>query len=102
MPPRVEYHHLADLEIIRAHLRYVRDGGATVGNDFLFAMDKAVGRVATMPKSCSPHFAGTRMARVGKFRHWVVFTEEPHRILIIAVMHSSRRPGYWRRRLPRP
>ncbi len=100
MPPPVDYHYLADREIIRAHARYIRDGGATVGNKFLVAMDQAIHRVSSMPKSCSPHLVGTRMARVPGFRHWVVFIEESHRILIVSLMHSSRRPGYWRRRLP--
>ncbi len=100
MPPPIDYHYLADREIIRAHARYLRDGGAIVGSNFLLAMDQAIQRVSTMPKSCSPHLAGTRMTRVRRFRHWVVFIEEPHRILIVALMHSSRRPGYWQRRLP--
>ena len=64
MLPPVEYHYLADREIIRAHARYLRDGGAIVGSNFLLAMDQAIHRVSTMPKSCSPHLAGTRMVRV--------------------------------------
>ena len=102
MPPPVEYHHLADREIIRAHLWYVRDGGASVGNDLLLAMDKAIRRIESTLKSCSPHLAGTRMARVGKYRHWVVFIEEPHQILIVSLVHSGRHPGYWRKRIRKP
>jgi toxin ParE1/3/4 len=33
------------------------------------------------------------------FPHAVVYWEQPDRIWIVAVMHGSRKPGYWRQRL---
>ena len=35
------------------------------------------------------------------FPHGVLYTVESDFILIIAVAHGSRKPGYWRERLPR-
>lgn len=34
------------------------------------------------------------------FPYAVLFTIEPESILIVAVMHCSREPGYWKRRVP--
>lgn len=35
----------------------------------------------------------------GRFRFNLIYTIEPGRILIIAVAHQKRRPGYWAYRL---
>ena len=34
------------------------------------------------------------------FPYAILFLDQPDRILIVAVMHMKRRPGYWRERLP--
>ena len=33
------------------------------------------------------------------FPYAVLYVDQPDRVLVIAVMHMSRRPGYWRDRL---
>jgi plasmid stabilization system protein ParE len=33
------------------------------------------------------------------FPYAVLYVDQPDRVLIIAVMHMKRRPGYWRKRL---
>ena len=40
-----------------------------------------------------------RRCLVRVFPYSVLYTVEPDFILIIAVMHAKRRPGYWRHRL---
>ena len=37
-----------------------------------------------------------------RFPHGVLYVEEPGGILIVAVMHLRREPGYWRSRLNNP
>ena len=32
----------------------------------------------------------------------IVYEIEPHRVVIIAVAHARRRPGYWKSRVRRP
>jgi toxin ParE1/3/4 len=34
----------------------------------------------------------------GKFPYGILYTIEPDYILILAVMHCSRKPGYWKSR----
>jgi hypothetical protein len=36
------------------------------------------------------------------FPYGVLYTVEPDFILIVAVMHGSREPGYWKRRVVAP
>ena len=49
------------------------------------------------------HFPGTqaRYRRVSRFPYLVIFYERPDEVevLIVAVAHERRRPGYWRGRL---
>jgi toxin ParE1/3/4 len=35
------------------------------------------------------------------FPYAVLYVDQPDRVLIIAVMHMKRQPGYWRKRLTR-
>ena len=95
----VEYDPLAMREIRHARRRYGRVSAALAAR-FIAAFDVAIALASNTPAVCSPHLDGTRLSRVRKFPYWVVFLEEPQRILVLSLMHSSRRQGYWRRRLP--
>ena len=41
---------------------------------------------------------GTRKIKLPRFPYFLVYRDEPERILIIAVAHGARRPGYWQHR----
>ena len=66
------------------------------------AFNIALTRAEQTPQAFSPHLYGTRVAPLRRFPYWIVFVEDAQRILILAVMHSHRKPGYWRKRLPKP
>lgn len=95
----VEFDPRAIDEIRHARRWYARASTA-LANRFIAAFDTAVDLAAGTPGVCTPGLHGTRLSRVRKFPYWVVFVEEPNRILVLALMHVRRRPGYWRRRLP--
>jgi len=95
----IEFDPRATNEVRRAQGWYARRS-ASVAARFAAALDVAVNHASQTPRACSPHIRGTRIVRVRRFPYWVVFVEEPHRVYILAVKHSSRRPSYWRRRLP--
>lgn len=95
----VEFDPRATSEVRRAQSWYTRRSVA-VAVRFAAALDAALNQASQMPQTCSPHLRGTRIVRARRFPYWVVFIEEPHRVFVVAVMHASRRPGYWRRRLP--
>ena len=43
--------------------------------------------------------ASARMRKTQRFPYGVVYVPETDRIVIVAGMHGSRRPGYWKNRL---
>jgi plasmid stabilization system protein ParE len=95
---KVEFHRLADKEYDGAFKYYAeRSPGAALR--FKEAVDAAVRRIELGP-DLLPRYSGPfRWVRVQRFSYILVFrrrgTEE---IVIVAVAHTSRRPGYWRRR----
>jgi hypothetical protein len=95
----IDYDRLAMREIRFARHYYGRIR-AELAIRFMAAFTDSIRRIERTPQSFTPHTHGTRIAPIRKFRHWIVFIELPQHILIVALMHSSRRPGYWRRRLP--
>lgn len=71
---------------------------AGLGQDFITAVERAVARIATFPEHGSQYLLGTRRIVLRRFPFSVVYISEVERVLIVAVAHHSRRPGYWRTR----
>jgi toxin ParE1/3/4 len=96
----VEFHPLAIEEARAARRRYARVS-QNLAAQFVAELDTAVVRVGANPPGYPPHLHGTRVCRLGRFPYLFVYLElTPDRVLVVAVAHSHRRPGYWRRRLP--
>lgn len=99
MAQPVDFHRLARREIRVAQQRYTRLGDA-LGRRCFDALFVTLERVENRPMTCSPHSYGTRIAPLRKFPYWVVSAEQSDGLFVLALMHKSRRPGYWRRRKP--
>lgn len=86
----VEFHPLAIDEVRAARRWYAR-----------VSQNLAVAHIGANPAGYPPHLHGTRIYRLNRFPYLVVYLElTPDRVLVVAVAHAKRRPGYWRRRLP--
>jgi plasmid stabilization system protein ParE len=59
----------------------------------------ALRQVSNFPESGSPHALGTRRLVLRAFSYSIVYRIEPDVVTVVAVAHTSRRPGYWRSRL---
>jgi len=62
-------------------------------------MHQALVDIASHPFRFPGHTQGARRCLIRKFRHAIIFQILPDHIFVIAVMHTSRRPGYWRTRV---
>jgi plasmid stabilization system protein ParE len=66
---------------------------------FIDAVDAAVRRIRESADALPVLSGKYRRVRVEKFPHLLVFYARTDReIRVVAVAHTSRRPGYWRRR----
>ena len=70
-----------------------------LGERFLQAVKATESIVLKHPLSGQPYEAGTRKHRVRKFPFALIYKEFPDRVMVFAVAHFSRKPGYWIERL---
>ena len=59
------------------------------------------GRIATGPVPGASARSPIRRVLVPKFPFALIVEETPERVLVLAVAHAKRRPGYWRSRAAR-
>jgi toxin ParE1/3/4 len=95
---KVEFHRLADKEYEEG-FKYYAERSPDTAQRFKKAVDAAVHRIADSPDSLPRMLGPNRWVRVQRFRHILVFRERtPNEVVVLAVAHTSRRPGYWRNR----
>ena len=95
---RVVFHQLAAREYRYARDWYA-DRAAEAAEDFCIAVDQAVSRISSdsefLPKLGSVY----RWVRVRRFPYVLIFRQRSQEsVMVMAVAHTSRQPGYWRGR----
>lgn len=95
----VIFHRLAAREF-RSAKNWYRQRSVEVAERFASAVDRAVNRIVVDADSL-PVLAGTyRYARVTRFPYVLVVRRvDDDVVMVVAVAHTSRRSGYWRRRV---
>ena len=93
----IELHAEAQAEFISA-ARYYEDQADNLGLDFIDAVRRTVQRILEYPESGRPFGRRLRRVLVPGFPYGLLYRAGPQRILIVAVAHLHRRPGYWRSR----
>jgi plasmid stabilization system protein ParE len=90
----------AELESSR---QWYEERAPGLGAEFLQEVDRAVAAIREAPTRWSLYDASQRIRRyhVHRFPYGVVYRIGKQAIQIIAVMHLSRHPGYWRVRTGR-
>ena len=88
----------ADAELMRA-ITWHATKRPGLEEEFIAEVEEAVQRALRAPESGSPHLFGTRRMLVNRFHYDLVYVLREPRVLIVAVAHQRRRPGYWRGRL---
>jgi len=71
---------------------------AGLGRRFRNAVETALEHVREMPFRFRVLHTPFRRCLVPNFPYSIIFTVEPTSILVIAVAHAKRKPGYWRDR----
>lgn len=69
-----------------------------LGGDFLAEIEHCFERIAAMPESGPLVYGKFRRRVVLRFPYSVIYEILPDAILVVAIAHQSRRPGYWRQR----
>jgi plasmid stabilization system protein ParE len=92
------FHPAAQVELDKAFLYYEgRQPG--LGRRFDAAFEECLSRVLDNPKAWGVIDDGFRLCRLKKFPYGILYKIQDEGIVIVAVMHLHRRPGYWKDRV---
>ncbi|WNZ49145.1 type II toxin-antitoxin system RelE/ParE family toxin [Leptolyngbya boryana CZ1] len=69
-----------------------------VAQAFINAVENAIYRIQESPESWSAIEEDVRRCLTQRFPYGILYTIEEDYLLILAVMHCSREPGYWKER----
>lgn len=95
---RHEFHPEAFTEYEEA-ARYYAERDPRVAEQFVAAVEDAIERIVEAPVRWRVIDEDVHRCLTHVFPYGVLYTIEPDYVLIVAVMHCSREPGYWRTRL---
>jgi len=90
----------ADDEMIEAAVFYDAASNG-LGNDFLEDVQQAIDRLCVYPMSGEAVAPGLRKILLHRFPFNVMYSIETDVILVIAIAHHGRQPGYWQTRVDR-
>ena len=91
------FHRDARLEFLD-ELTYYEAIETGLGKRFLQSVEAAIALVVSLPLAGSPYKHGTRRVFTTKFPFSIVYRVEENEIVIFAVAHFKRKPGYWKSR----
>jgi len=88
-----------DIELTEA-VRWYESKRARLGGELLDQFSALITRLTLNPESGSPISADqkTRRLLVPRFPYQVVYRVCPDEIVVVALAHLKRRPGYWKHR----
>lgn len=87
----------AETEMLEA-ARFYESNAEGLGLEFLSEVQKALHDISSNPVAYPIIEKEIRRRHVYRFPYGVLYREDPDQIVIIAVMHLHRRPGYWSNR----
>ena len=95
---RHEFHPEAVLEFEEA-VKFYKQRGRKLGQRFAQEIRTTIAKIAAMPDRWRVVEQDVHICRARVFPNAVLYTIEADYILIVAIAHGKRRPGYWRHRL---
>ena len=84
---------------IKASVDWYEEQAGGLGVDFISELDRAINSIKTLPDVWPKYQIHYQKFLLSRFPFSVVFEVEEHQIVVYAVMHNSRKPGYWNDRI---
>ena len=83
---------------IRASFQWYESQQPGLGEDFLVHLRRTLERIGEYPQSFPIIYKAVRRGLVTKFPYLAFYVAEPTRVVVVAVLHTSRNPAIWPRR----
>ncbi len=91
--------HPAALSEYGEAVKFYAERRVELAQAFINAVEDAIFRIIQSPRRWAVLDEDIRRCLTRKFPYGILYTIEEDRVLILALMHCSREPGYWKERL---
>lgn len=71
-----------------------------LGREFAESLDQKLDAILAMPGAHPPAGDDVRVTRMKPFPYGIYFESSTDEVVVLAVLHLSRRPGIWKMRRP--
>lgn len=79
---------------------YYKQFDISLSSDFIKEFDRAIQRLLSFPKAGAPYLFGTKRVILNRFPFAIIYKIYRDQVIVAhAVMHMSRKPDYWKKRL---
>lgn len=95
---KIEFLEPAKIEFMEAVL-YYNDQSEGLGYEFAAEVKRTIERIVQYPEAWLQLSKRTRRCRTSRFPYGLIYQIHENSILIVAVMHLSRNPVIWKKRL---
>lgn len=95
---KARFHPAARAELIEAKKYYNRERRG-LGRELVEQVRLAAAKISNSPLHYGEIEAGVRCGQTARFPYGLVYVVRKAELVIVAVMHLHREPGYWRNRL---
>ena len=93
----VIFHPAVAIEV-KASYDWYQSQAEGLGDDFLYELESAYQTIVELPDTWPKFKKDYRRFLLGKFPFSVIYRTNKNKIFVAAVMHNSRKPGYWKTR----
>jgi toxin ParE1/3/4 len=84
----------AEQELLES-VEYYNEQSSGLGFEFALEVQKAIERIIHFPESWPKLSDRTRKCRCNRFPYNIIYYFRNSSIIIVAIMHSKRKPNYW-------
>ncbi len=83
---------------IKAAYDWYQEKATGLGDDFLAELESSYGAILELPETWPKIRKNFRRFILSKFPFSVIYKQTLNQVIVIAVMHQSRKPYYWVKR----
>ena len=83
---------------VKASYEWYQNQAAGLGEDFLSELETAYQAIIELPNTWPKFQKDFRRFLLSKFPFSVIYRFDRKTVYVVAVMHNSRKPGYWSER----
>lgn len=92
--PELLFHPDIESEV-KASYTWYENQAEGLGEDFINELENAYDAIEELPDTWPKFQKGFRRFLLSKFPFSVIYSSKKTQLYAIAVMHNSRKPGYW-------